>query len=290
MNILVALPHYFNEVNQSNYGSGRKGQGQARSLALIQCLSSLLALQKEGEDLILNIAKRGIEHTPKSNSETRIHIHLFTDGVHVLSPVLTMFKQSITVHQMDMENSKHIPLKARDYIINKGHAYDLCLYMEDDLIIRDLEFLEKQHWLIYRSEHKAVLMPHRTEWVPEKKGQRLIVDGPLRDGFIHRFCEPKLGVARGTYKGQQEIVFDQSNNPHAGLFCISGQQAAELAKLTQPKDGFIGPLETAATLTVLQKYVVLKPSWQDRYFLWVEHGHPSFQGYSKSWPMVGDPV
>jgi len=290
MNILVALPHYFNEVKQSNYGSGREGQKQARSLALIQCLSSLLALRREEHDLILNIAKRGIERTQKSKSKTLLDIHLFTDGEHVLNPVLAIFEKAINVHTMNLENSRELPLKARDYLINQGHAYDLCLYLEDDLIIRDTEFLKKQHWLIHKSAHKAVLMPHRTEWVPKAKGQRLIVDGPLRPDFIQRFCKPKLAVARGIYQGQREVVFDQTDNPHSGLFCISGQQAGELAKIAQPNDGFISPLETAATLTVLQRYVVLKPSWNDRYFLWVEHGHPSFQGYSKSWPMVGDPV
>ena len=290
MNVLVALPHYFNEVEKSNYGSGRRGQRQARSLAFVQCLSSLLALQRREDDLILNIGKRAIEHTPRGRTSTEIDIHLFTDGEHVLRPVLTMFEHIINMHELQLEDSKLLPLKARDHIVEHGHAYDLCLYLEDDLIIRDSEFLEKQIWLLHKSEHKAVLMPHRTEWVPNEKGQRLMVDGPLRTAFIQRFCTPKLGAARGVYRGQGEIVFDQTDNPHSGLFCISGRQAKQLARMDMPTNGFVGPLETAATLTVLQTYVVLKPSWRQRSFLWIEHGHPSFQGLCKSYPMVGEPV
>ena len=291
MNVLVALPHYFNEDDQGQYGSGRRGQQQARSLALIQCLSSLLALQKHEQDLILNIEKRGLQLTESTNQQkTTVELHLFTDGVHILKPALDMFGNQIKVHALNLDNSRHLPLKARDYLIEHGKNYDLCLYLEDDLIIRDSEFLAKQMWILQESKHRAVLMPHRTEWVPNGKGQRLMVDGPLRPGFIGRFCKPKVGAARGCYRGQEEIVFDQTDNPHSGLFCISGTQAKQLSQVKQPTDGFIGPLETAATLTVLQKYVVLKPTWKDRQFLWIEHGHPSFQNFCTTWRMVGEPL
>ena len=39
---------------------------------------------------------------------------------------------------------------------------------------------------------------------------------------------------------------------------------------------FVGPLETAATGTVLDQFPVLKPLWSDRDFFCLEHGHPSF--------------
>ena len=291
MNVLVALPHYFNEDDQGQYGSGRRGQQQARSLALIQCLSSLLTLQRHEQDLILNIDKRGLQLTESANHQkTTVELHLFTDGVHILKPALALFGNQIKLHALNLDNSRHLPLKARDHLIENGSAYDLCLYLEDDLIIRDSEFLAKQMWMLRASNHRAVLMPHRTEWVPNGNGQRLMVDGPLRPGFIGQFCKPKLGAARGCYRGQEEVVFDQTDNPHSGLFCISGTQAKQLSQVQQPTDGFIGPLETAATLTVLQKYTVLKPAWKDRHFLWVEHGHPSFRNYCTTWPMVGEPL
>lgn len=290
MKVLVALPHYFKEVDQAAYGSGRRGQQQARSLALIQCLSSLLAMRKQANDLILNIKSQDIHSTGVSNGENvTVDIHLFTNGVNVIEPVLRLFKDSVHLHAIELNNNRHLPLKARDYLLQNGHQYDLCLYMEDDLIIRDHDFLEKQQWLIKQSKNKAVLMPHRTEWVPKGEGQRLLVDGPLKPEFIQRFCTPKPNAARGIFKGR-EVVFDRTENPHSGLFCISGTQAEQLAKLQQPVDEFVSPLETAATLTVLQQYMVLKPAWKDRDFLWVEHGHPSFQAYCTKWPMVGEPV
>ena len=43
----------------------------------------------------------------------------------------------------------------------------------------------------------------------------------------------------------------------------------------QPTE-FIGPLETAATGTVLNHFPVMKLVWRERDFLCLEHGHPSF--------------
>jgi hypothetical protein len=57
-----------------------------------------------------------------------------------------------------------------------------------------------------------------------------------------------------------------------------------LRKHNLPTEGFIGPLETAATLTVLQHFPVLKPTIRQRNFLWVEHGHPSYEGYLNLFP------
>jgi hypothetical protein len=46
----------------------------------------------------------------------------------------------------------------------------------------------------------------------------------------------------------------------------------------------VGPLETAATLTVLHRYPVMKPSLECWKFLRVEHGHPSFLHYINTLP------
>ncbi|WP_415408812.1 hypothetical protein ACLM45_08680 [Synechococcus sp. A10-1-5-9] len=291
MNVLIALPHYFKEVDQATYGSDRRGQRQARSIALFQCFNSLLAMQKNADDLILNISAEGLQSAGSLSErrEVTLEIHVFTDGINMINSVLNIYKEGINVHTFELANSRHLPLKARDHLIENGHAYDLCLYMEDDLIIRDSEFLDKQIWFIKESEHRAVLMPHRTEWVPNGNGQRLLVDGPLKKEFIERFYTPKCNAAQGTFKGRG-VIFDQSDNPHSGLFCISGVQAKQLATLEQPVHGFIGPLETAATLTVLRRYLVLKPAWKDRDFLWIEHGHPSFRGYCSKWSKLDDSV
>ena len=149
--------------------------------------------------------------------------------------------------------------------------------MEDDIVISDPLFLDKQLWFLERTNHRAVLMPHRFEPHPRDPEARLLVDGPLPDSLITPFYVPKTDIASGRFRTDLEPVsFDQSANPHSGCFVVDAEQIRHLRRQKLPKDGFVTPLETAATLTVLQHFLTLKPSEGHQRFLMVEHGHPSF--------------
>ena len=96
--------------------------------------------------------------------------------------------------------------------------------------------------------------------------------------------QPQANAAHGVYGGKDTVNFDLTSNPHSGCFVVSAQQAKELSQQPLPREGFVGPLETAATLTVLHRYPVMKPSLEHWQFLQVEHGHPSFRSYLKTLP------
>jgi hypothetical protein len=72
------------------------------------------------------------------------------------------------------------------------------------------------------------------------------------------------------------VSFDVASNAHSGSFSLSRPQLELLRERGVPDEGFVGPLETVATYTVMKHFPVLKPSWACRDFLAVEHGHPSF--------------
>ncbi len=292
--VRVAIPHFFREKSSgTGYGSGKPGARMARSLALGRCLAALLALERSANDLVLNIGRRWLDAAGplvQGNRELpaiALELHLFTSGGHLLKEVVQQFVDRLTLHALDLEDARLLPLAARDFLIQADPLTDLVLYLEDDLVIGDPLFFDKQAWFLAGSQHRAVLMPHRYELIPGQAGQRLLVDGPLRDGFISQFTQPKAAFGRGRFWDGQELVFDRTANPHAGLFCLSGTQLERLRQETLPRDGFIGPLETAATLTVLRYFPVLKPALAQRQFLWVEHGHPSFQEYASRWPPAG---
>lgn len=295
LRVRAALPHFYREhPGGTGYGSGREGQRLARSVALARCIGALQALQRSDQDLVLNIGRRWLDSTPGAEAASvplpplTIDVHVFTDGEHVLEEVFQSLVRGVTVHQLRLDDPRQLPLEARDYLIRAEPDTDLSLYLEDDLVIGDPLFLDKQHWFLQGCEHRAVLMPHRYEPIPGRRGQRLLVDGPLRDGFIGRFTQPRQDVGRGRFRGGAEVRFDRTANPHSGLFCLSQSQVRQLRTQTLPRDGFISPLETAATLTVLQSFAVLKPGLAQRDFLWVEHGHPSFTSYADLWPLASD--
>ena len=114
--------------------------------------------------------------------------------------------------------------------------------------------------------------------------ETLMVDGPLSPAFISRFTQPQNNVATGQFRGSEFVSFDIASNPHSGTFTLSAAQATLLQGISLPTEGFVGPLETAATLTVLHRFPVMKPSLDCWKFLRVEHGHPSFLHYINSLP------
>jgi hypothetical protein len=281
LSVRVALPHFFRESEaDQSYGSSAPGARLARSLALARCLGALLDQRRTANDLVLDIGRRCLSCADGAPHSVRLEVHVFTCGGLALGEVLQHFAEGIQVHAVELDDPRQLPLAARDWLIQAEPIADLCLYMEDDLVIADPLFFAKQHSLIRATEGRVVLMPHRYEAIPGRRGQRLLVDGPLLDGFIGRFCAPQAGVARGRFSGGPEIVFDRTANPHSGLFCLSRSQVERRRQQPLPNEGFVGPLETAATLTALELFEVWKPALAQRSFLCVEHGHPRFTAYA----------
>ena len=292
LHVRIGIPHFFRETEGgSGYGSGRPGQRLARCLALSRCLGSLLSLRRTANDALLHIAGQRIDHWENHRSALQrlerieIDLHVFTDGKHRLDDALALHADRIQVHDVHLEDPRHLPLATRNWLIEREPKAGLTLYLEDDLVIADPLFIDKQHWFLNRTGDQLVLMPHRFEPIATGPHARLLVDGPLHSDFIGRFCTPQANAVRGRFdpKGD-EISFDITDNPHSGCFVLSPKQIDHLRQQLLPNEGFVSPLETAATLTVLQHFPVLKPAAPHQEFLTVEHGHPSFLSYLQTFP------
>jgi hypothetical protein len=155
---------------------------------------------------------------------------------------------------------------------------DLSLYLEDDLVVQDPRYADKLVWFHQRTDHRFVLMPHRREPTVANAPQQLYVDGPIKPEGQQEpvWASDEAVVASGRFWDGQELQFCQASNPHSGSFGVSGPQLERLRQAPWPPADFVGPLETAATGTVLGHFPVLKPSWACRDFLTLEHGNPSF--------------
>lgn len=293
LRVRVAIPHFFQErPGESPYGSSHHGARAARSLALGRCLSALLDLQRGARDLRLHISGRRIEHLPAQppagavlDRPVELQIALCTDGEHQLNEVLELFAGRIEVHSLAVDDPRTLALRTRDRLIQEGEIADLTLYLEDDLVIADPLFLDKQAWFLAQTESRMVLMPHRYERVDRGGAGVLLIDGPLRDDVLQRFRAPTADRVIGSFASGPPIHFEVPSNPHAGCFCLSRPQVERLRDLPLAQEGFIGPLETAATLTVLQHLEVLKPALPHWRFLAVEHAHAAFVGYLERFPI-----
>ena len=249
-----------------------------RSLAVGRCIASLLSQRRQPRDLLLNIEQRRIEHLPGRTHARALELEVIvcTDGCHALDELLACFGEQISVRSFALEDPRQLPLAARDHLIHHPDPVDLSVYLEDDLVLLDLQTFDKLDWFLQKTRSEMVLMPHRTESIQRRSLGQLLPDGPIRSGAVQPPFTPARDVLTLTHAAGRELSFDRPSNPHAGMFAVSRPQVEHLQQQQLPREGFISPLETAATLTVAAFYPVLKPSLQCRSFLQVEHGQPSY--------------
>lgn len=283
--VRVAIPHFYRPGDQSTgYGSTRSDARLRRIVALSRCLGGVLGLARGPGEEVLGIAQQQLLAAPPLAYPSRllqgveIDCHLFVSGAHWLQPVVAAFGARLTVHQLELEDPRRLPMAARDFLLADGAPgeADLSLYLEDDLVIQDRLYVDKLIWFTARTEHRFGLMPHRFEPTGDPAHPRLFVDGPIATHSFPAHHQPAAAVASGQFWDGQMIQFDVASNPHSGSFALSAPQRQLLATRGVADEGFVGPLETVATFTVLQHLPVLKPSWPCRDFLTLEHGHPSF--------------
>lgn len=290
MLVRVAIPHYYAPSEMSSgYGSCRSDARLQRAVALSRCLGAVLALERGIYEEILDIAQHVILHTPPSTYPSRslagvqVDCHLFVQDGCWLQEVVAAFADRVTVHQLQLDNPRKLPHAARSFLIRDSlekHA-NLSLYLEDDLIIQDRFYIDKLMWFMMRTNHRYGIMPHRYEFTGDPAHPRLFVDGPIATNAFPAHHQPAESIASGQFWDGQQVYFDIASNPHSGSFALSAEQRQILLKRGVSEEGFVGPLETVATYTLLQYFPVLKPSWASRDFLTLEHGHQSFVYWRK---------
>ena len=289
--ILIVIPHFFKETaGGTGYGSGQEGARLKRAISLARCLQALRLQRRTLSSALLNIKDKNVQlFKRQANSSSRayeikIDVHVFCNRDDMISEVLECYSSWVTVHKLDMENPKMLPIAARNWLINTDKDYNLYSYMEDDIVINDALFFDKQLWFLDKTNHKAILMPHRFEQNINGEIAQFLVDGPLIASFIEQFYMPMENYAHGIWNVKdKEVWFDRSANPHSGCFTISSVQKKILEERPLRDNGFVSPLETAATLTVMEHFPVLKPSMSNHEFLLVEHAHPTFSVLLDQW-------
>ena len=164
MRVHVCIPHYVREVrdassNPNGYGSLRAGGHFQRALALNRCLHSLLGLQRQAEITVLNIHHKQIDHVPARQTPLELQISVCTDGEHQLDQVLNLFAPQIEVVHLQPEDPCELPLACRDHLIANRSGADLLMYLEDDLVIHDPAFFDKQLWFLEKRVIVSALCP-----------------------------------------------------------------------------------------------------------------------------------
>lgn len=296
LKVRVVIPHYCSDQGSAaSYGSTRPGQRDKRVVALGRTLGALrtLTMRSQMQDFIFNHSPVPPAERPgpvslpplaPPQSEPRpleLDVLVCVTGDAWLEGALRAYSHNIRVLPLDLEDPIRLGLAARDVLLSADSDADLLMYMEDDLVIHDPYFFEKQQWFVERAGHQAVLMPHRYELSVDGKGvpRRLFVDGLIDEPSSSFFPWAAEDQAASGYFRDQPVSFDLANNPHSGCFVVSATQVRQLRDSGIPARIWVGPLETAATLTVAHRFPVFKPSLFCREFAMIEHAHHSFTSY-----------
>ena len=293
LHIRVVLPHFFGGESSEEtiigegFGSRQANSRLQRSIALHRCISGFLNLSQSPQDIVLRMQDGRLIATPhqvqkNGFSKISVEIAVATVGNFVIKEVLDLFSHSISIIKFELDDPRQLGLAARDWLVDHSNPADLNIYSEDDLVVHDPLLPEKIIWAAEQSDFTCVLLPHRYEMIGCKHlPSRLFIDGPSNHEAIFDWHQPSDAFAKGLFRGNESVILDIPSNPHSGFFAVTRTQLKLLSRTTLPRDGFVGPLETAATYTVGSKFKILKPSLICRSFLVLEHAHPSYLGYLK---------
>jgi len=290
--VSVWIAHYFHAgASDQPYGSLRASQRPRRALALARNLAALLALQRQTTELVLSPAAGGWLQATSDGwpapclAEVRVEIHVCVLDDCWIQEALAPFAADIHLHRLSGVDPRQLPALTRDALVHAASHADLSIYLEDDLVLQDPLCIDKWLWFSQLTQHQAVLMPHRFEQAnPEGK---VYVDGPIDAAYLRELGWPEAPMLEGCFMAEPAVRLMPASNPHAGLFAISALQRETLQQRPSlPRDGFVGPLESVATATVGQCWPIYKPSWPQRQFLQVEHGHPVFRAHLGSLPRL----
>lgn len=277
MRILVCIPHYFDSQPQGRHGStSARPESRAHALA-----ASLVALHGHfgGKQRLIQIANR--EAVP-ANRGLSFELDVFV--------CTTREKHLLDVLPAPTELYHHHPTQADPPLLgfechnllreNLG-SYDYYVYLEDDLIVHDSWFFHKLGWFNQQIGNANLLQPNRYELGASARTGKVYIDGDLAPKVTAPYRQTgEPGALSAAVLGVQ-IQFQRALNPHAGCFFLNEAQMhtwSQQPHFWDRRTTFIGPLESAATLGILQTFRIYKPAPQNANFLEVQHTGTAFMG------------
>lgn len=151
--------------------------------------------------------------------------------------------------------------------------FDYFCYLEDDILIPDPLFFDKQLWFNERFGDDCMLQPNRYELFRDR--YKIYVDGPLPESLVrpHLVDENDMELEGQFPQGSRRFV--RGANPMSACFFL---RAAQFRRWTQSAifndrdTSLLSPLESAQILGPLKLFRIYKPALENADFLEVIHG------------------
>ena len=282
MRVLVTVPHYFATAGRLA-ADGRRhgslaGDPTPRVVALNACVAALHQLYGP--------AQRLIDHATRlarpANDLTAGHVDVVvcTAGDHHLLRHLPLPDGSYE-HRPTGSDPTLLGFECQTVLRDRLGGYDYYGYVEDDLIARDPWLFRKLAWFTAQLGRDAVLQPNRYVVGPLGLVHKAYIDGDLPAPATAPYQDIEDAPVVTCQLLATRVAFVRARNPHSGCFFLGAAQMEHWSRQPHFLDrdtGFIGPLESAATLGVMRTFRVYKPAAECANFLEIEHFGTDFLG------------
>lgn len=275
MRVLAVVPHYVRPgppdgTPRHGSVSGRRGE---RAAALSRCVAALRQLFGRPQ-CVIDHARR-TTHPANGLTSASLDVVVCTAGdAHALDDVPGDFE-----HRRTVAEPTALGFECHDLLRERLGRYDFYCYLEDDLVVHDPWLFVKLAWFARDAGDECLLQPNRYEVAVGRLVGKAYIDGPLPERQSAAYQDPDdRPRLRGEALGAA-VEFVRTSNPHAGCFFLNARQMERWAARTYFLDrdvGFVGPLESAATLGVMRTFRVYKPAPACAAFLEIEHAGDAF--------------
>lgn len=282
MRILFAIAHYFHpgtDTDKAGHGSMRRDPAP-RLRALTACVSAL-HLHYGSSQGVIRISDRTLQpaNRPADNGDGHgIDVLVCTTrGRHLLDQL--PLSKNLYTHAATNAEPTALGFACAEALRERLGIYDWYCYLEDDLVLHDPDLFRKLAWFTELAGDHGLLQPNRFEAPANGPWRKVYIDGDLADRVTAPFCDPSAASpVRGGHLGRT-ITFSGARNPHSGCYFLNARQMEALAKrpdLAEPSEAFVGPLESAATLRIMQEFTVYKTTPEHMDFLEIQHAGTAF--------------
>lgn len=278
LRILCTIPHYHAATprrTRSRHGSLRQ-QAATRIEALSACIRSLHELFGRRQ-FMLEPGKR-VAHSANKQIESRLDIVVCTTrGAHLVDKI-QLAEGWFSHHDTDVEPPM-LGFECHRVLQERLGRYDFYCYLEDDLILHDPWQFLKLAWFTREVGNGSVLLPNRFEVGSNPYADKVYLDGDIPAFATVKYQDPSKSARVEADILGMRVVFRRALNPHSGCFFLNAKQMARWALAPHFLDrdvGFVGPLESAASLGVMRTFQVYKAASDHAAFLEIQHFGSAF--------------
>lgn len=281
MKLMFVIPHYF-RPGPATFGSSNAARRRDRVTALHTCISSLHQHFGAKQQIMLPGGGRRLANSSLASS---VDIVICVRGSDHLLGELDLPMGAFRVYDGGVYDPRFLGYSCYDVLREACGRYDWYCFLEDDIVVHDPLFFRKlDSFYDVTGNARYLLQPHRYELSSLPEYSKVYIDGPVWEDsrkFLASLRLPGCSEQIVVPFGPASYRMVPAENPHAGGFFLTETHLRHLLEQPwygTPVVGYAGPLESAATMSIMTLFHVFKPADECAAFLEVHHHFQNFAG------------